>query len=220
MSSRQLCSLIIGIVLSAVSLVFFLCVLFPGVLLIFIPLSLWRFLLVGYVKLFRPDIVKIMGGKSPILASDNLHVRPLCTIVGFGAFDGCSVEQCKVFAKNSVYASDPTTGKIHHPEARMYYEEWMGYMWWKQEENFDLSEHIVVWEESENKVLSEDDLINIVEILEEKPFARGKSPWECILIGNVKLNGVMNPDIPKTIVMFRVYELNILLLLLDKMCET
>lgn len=81
-SVKKVCITCVEIFLSVISFVFFIAVLLPGVALIFIPAYIWRLALIAYVKLCRPDFVKIMGGKSPVLAIDDVHGRPLCTIVG------------------------------------------------------------------------------------------------------------------------------------------
>jgi hypothetical protein len=202
----KVCTAVLELFLSFVSLIIFILVLLPGVAVIFLPVWILRVILIGYVKVFRKDFVKIMGGNNPVLAIDDINGRPLNTIVGMGAFDTSDVVSCKEFAKNSVYATDPKTRKLLHPESQQYYEEWCGFMWWKWESKFDIAEHISIWEESEtkDKLLSEDDLISIVGILEAAPFPKMKSPWEVVLIGNVMLKGVQNPENPKTIVMFRV----------------
>jgi len=206
MASRlyNCCGFILELILSLVSLVLFVLVLLPAVSVVFVPVYIFRLLLIGYVKVFRKDFVKIMDGNNPVLAIDDIHGRPLCTIVGMGAFDTSDVESCKEFAKNSVYAVDPKTHKLFHPESQQYYEEWNGFMWWKWEPDFNVSDHISIWEDSKTKVINEDEMIKIVGILEAMPFPKHKSPWEVVLIGNVMLQGVQNPDKPKTIVMFRV----------------
>jgi len=52
-----------------------------------------------YVKAFKREFVSIMKGRSPVLAVDDIYGHPLNTIVGMGAFDNASAEDCKQVSK-------------------------------------------------------------------------------------------------------------------------
>lgn len=191
--------------LAAITLMVFLGVILPIIGLIFIPLHLHRWILMLYVKLFRKDFVRIMTGKNPVLAIDDVNSRPLCTIVGYGAFDGANVEHMVQVTSQCVNACDDTK-QLLHPETHQYYEEWMGYMWWKWEKDWKLENHISVWDEGKNtdSPVLEKDFMNIIAILEAKSFPKGTSPWEVVLVKNVLLQNVRNSDVPKMAIIFRV----------------
>jgi len=194
-------------ILSALSLFLFIGIIFPAILLALIPVQLYRWSLMLYVKMFKKDIVRIMKGKNPVLAIDDIHTRPLCTIVGYGAFEGANAEHMIQIARNCVDDTNPVTGELLHPETHQYYEEWMGYMWWKWEKNFKTENHVIIWEDGREatKPVLEKDFMKIIAILEAKPFTKGTSPWEAIIINNVLLKNVKNPEIPKVAIIFRFH---------------
>lgn len=204
---RTICFQILEICLTVVALFVFIGVILPSIAIAFVPVQLYRWTLILYVKLFRKDFVRIMSGKNPVLAIDDIHGRPLCTIVGYGAFEGAKAEHMIQIASNCVEEYDPATNQPLHPETHQYYEEWMGYMWWKWEKNWQLDEHIIIWEDGRNpdKPVEEKDFMDIIAILEAKPFPKGKSPWEVVIVENVKLNNVKNPETNKCAIIYRVF---------------
>jgi len=79
----------------------------------------------------------------------------------------------------------------------------MGYMWWRWEEDFDINDHFTVWNTGDEEV-SEEEFIKIVGILESSSYCRGKSPWEAIIVRNVRMRNVREEHKLKTNLVFRV----------------
>lgn len=192
--------------LSILSLIFFLLLILPIFLVLFLLCYAWRLLLIRCIGFVSPRrFVRIMDGKNPVMAIDDLYSKPLSTIVGMGAFDGdLNFERASSFVSNVVNAKD-ASGKLVNPEFHQYYEEWGGFMWWKEEINFCLNEHLKLWDTSQftNGVAEEKDVIKIIGHLERIPFPKEKSPWEVIVLPNVNLRRVQDEDKNKTLLIFR-----------------
>lgn len=195
------------ILLTIVAFFLFVGIMLPGIALALIPIQLYRWTLIAYVKLFRRDIVRIMTGKNPVLAIDDVTGRPLNTIVGYGAFEGASVEHMVKITSNCVEECHPVTKQLLHPETHQYYEEWMGYLWWKWEKDWSLDKHVLVWGHGQNTddPVMECDFMKIIAILEAKPFPPGQSPWQVVIVKNVLLKNVKNPEIPKIAIIYRFH---------------
>lgn len=203
---RNICFQILEILLIIIGFFVFVGIILPSVAVAFVPVQLLRWTLIIYVKLFRKDIVKIMSGKNPVLAIDDVNGRPLNTIVGYGAFEGAKEEHMVKVTSNCVEEVDPVTKQLLHPETHQYYEEWMGFLWWKWEKDWKLENHIIIWEDGQDpeKPVLEKDFMKIIAILEAKPFGKGMSPWEVVIVKNVKLDNVKNPEKSKMVIIFRV----------------
>lgn len=146
------------------------------------------------------------AGKNPVLAMDDIHGRPLSTIVGMGVFDGeCNVNVARDYVVNVVNARDPKTNQLLHPELRHYYTEWLGFFWWRPEKNFKMDDHITIWNNGNLDVLTENVFIKIVADLECRPFPEEKSPWDVLLIPNCLFKNVQNPERPKFVLVFRIH---------------
>jgi len=171
--------------------------------LVYLIFYCWRCILIVYVKLFRKNYARIMGGKNPVVAIDKMYTRPLCTIVGMGAFDGkLDFETSVTFVENVIEAKDCRTGELLYPEAHQYYEEWNGFIWWKWVKDFTVSNHVTLWNQNEDEV-SDEEFIQIIGQLEAKPFARKMSPWEVVVVRNLRLERVTDENHLKTAVIFR-----------------
>jgi len=205
-AARRFGSASLQVLLSFASLVFFISLILPVFVLFFLVFYLWRLLLMAYVH-FSGDYIRIMDGKNPVLAIDDLHGKPLCTIVGMGAFDGrLDFPSASAYVSNIVNAKAPT-GILLNPEFQQFYEEWLGFIWWKWEVDFRLTDHVKLWDSSEltNGIAEEKDVMKIIHLLEGLPFQKGKSPWEVIILRNVNLGGVTDEKNPKTAIIFRYF---------------
>ena len=195
---------VLEVVLSIVSLLLFVTILLPLFLVLFVVCFVWRYILIVYVKLFRKSYAHIMGGKNPVLAIDTIHTRPLCTIVGMGAFDGkLDFERSLTFVQNIVSARDSKTGELLYPELQQYYEDWNGFIWWKWVKEFSINNHVTLWVPPREGEVSEEDFIQILGILEAKPFQKKTSPWEAVIVRNLRLRRVADENDTKTAIVFR-----------------
>jgi hypothetical protein len=201
---NKLLNFVLEAVLSLISLLIFLTTILPVFSILFCTVYLWRCSLIGYVRIFRKNYARIMGGKNPVLAIDNIHTRPLNTIVGMGAFDGrLDLESASTFVQNIMDARESRGGKLLYPEMHQYYEEWNGFIWWKWVKDFSIHKHVTLWVPKRDDEVSEADLIQIIGLLEARPFRKKASPWEVVIVRNLRLNGVADEGSLKTAVVFR-----------------
>lgn len=73
------------------------------------------------------------------------------------------------------------SGKLKYPEFRQYIISWMGYMFWKEDTQFQLENHF-----KSHYMNGHADLeafsASMEETLLNKPFSRHTSPWECHVV--------------------------------------
>lgn len=81
--------------------------------------------------------------------------------------------------------------ELKYPELQQYVDFWMGFMFWKQDFKFDLSHHLKFQKIPETTRDVEDTtsqiyIHSLVEDLLNRPFPRGRSPWEIYIVENYK----------------------------------
>jgi hypothetical protein len=191
-------------------LVFFIAflVLFPISMTLCLPIYLIRFVVAMARKLFRPDLGKMITTRSAVIATDNPSKNPqwnLCVwLVLEGDFDFERFREN--FLSNIVYKKD-AGGTLLHPEYQQFYKRWIGFLFWKWEEKFDIKEHMrYLFSKDENcksKPTSDEELKKIIKDLTAKPFEQGKSPWEFLFLPNYLETGDSTPQ--KSVLIFRVH---------------
>lgn len=71
--------------------------------------------------------------------------------------------------------------QLKYPELQQYIDYWMGFLFWRQDNEFDLNNHVYFHEipnEKDTDAHSESWLCSLIESLLNKPFAPKRSPWE------------------------------------------
>lgn len=81
-------------------------------------------------------------------------------------------------------------GKPRYPEFRQFITSWLGYKFWKWEENFSLCDHVHVISDH-NIVKSSADIAKIGACLISRSFPEKKSPWDVTLVPG-RVNGEMS----------------------------
>jgi len=72
---------------------------------------------------------------------------------------------------------DKTTGKFQYPEFQQYVTGWLGYSFWKNEEQFQICQHV------RHLVLEDEkDLEQECQTAIETPFSLDRSPWEATFV--------------------------------------
>lgn len=89
----------------------------------------------------------------------------------------------KVFDCN-VMNSKHCDGNFVYEKLTHYYTFWMGYAFWRKEEDFRLEEHVRFYEGIENnndRSITEDEVIKLMGPITTKPFPDKMSPWEVLI---------------------------------------
>jgi len=152
-----------------------------GLVLIFIlflasPIFLYRYLLTVLAAAFRPDLGLMLSPQSRLFGhpsnpatnmsiqfrlSGKLNATPLVNRIR---------EQC-------ITLKDKSSGKFVFPEFQQYYTTWLGYAFWKNEENFQINAHFRHLVLKENKEV-EPEFKRVL----ESPFPPHLSPWEITFV--------------------------------------
>ena len=185
-----------------------------GVILVLI-LHVFRRLHVAAAVIFRPDLKGILPPIQNLFAMDKLD-SPTCNICVVLIFDGnMRLELLQDSFLEKVLRQRLSNGKLQYPELRRYWTAFGGYMFWKDDENFDINGHVRLVDSSdfhdvlgaERKPtacypLTEDDLKEVFTTLQVKSWKSRKSPWELVLAPNYK----PDPDgADKTAIVFRIH---------------
>ncbi|CAL8125044.1 unnamed protein product [Orchesella dallaii] len=164
----------------------------------FLPFYIFRTILSFLVKWWDPQVSRVLTGLSASLLRDfeSHQVKPLSTIVVClkGRGELTFPEFREQFNKQIILRRDPLNKQaLQFPELQQYYKNCMGYMFLKWDQNFNIADHIHLYENGKNNVIRRDEIMKIWQELMVKPFQKNKSPWEAILLQNAELddgNGV------------------------------
>lgn len=174
----------------------------PLLILLVSPLYLWRRIVWWLSRIFRPDLAKMVVTRSSIMAVDNWMNQPRCNLIVMVGFEGeLNLELLFAELREKVLTRTNENGEELHPELRQYYERWMGYIFWKFEENFSFGAHIRYYEQTEP--ITTEELTKIEGELALRAFEPKKSPWEVHYVRDYKPDFDENPSKKKSLVLFR-----------------
>ena len=198
------------ILLTIVQLLLFPCVLLLG----FGPIYLCRVLVSFLSKWLRPDLNKLVVTRSSIMAVDDWNQSPKCNLVlSFGFEGSLDMDSFLKEIDLKVIRRKGENGELVHPEMQQYFESWLGFIFWKWEEDFQISKHMFYYNESSNdQSYSTTDVTKIENTMIYKPFPPKASPWEVLVIPNYKPDFDKTPGIRKSILIFRYLYMYIYLL--------
>lgn len=169
-------------VLLLVTFLFTLCMI-PFSFLFILPCLAYRELLSCYAKWWRPSLGKLLCARSSLAAIDDIYTAPKCTLLGVAVVKGdIDVSILKKDVMRRIVQATDTNGQLMYPELQQYYSYWGGYLFWKWVKDFKIENHVSVFEKSEREAMSEMDLIKLRTELINKPYKRGTSPWEFVVV--------------------------------------
>ncbi|CAL8097250.1 unnamed protein product [Orchesella dallaii] len=157
-------------------------------------------------KFFRPDLGKLVQTRSAVIAAtDNPYKDPNWILCVWLVLDGkLDFEQFRVNFYNNIVLKKIRNGQLHSPEYQQYFSKWLGFMFWKWEEKFDIKDHMrYIFPDDIDATINEEDLRQLIKQLAWKPFQDKKSPWEFLFVPNYKENGKDYPD--KSVLFLRVH---------------
>lgn len=97
----------------------------------------------------------------------------------------------QVFQKE-VLQTKNKKGQLSFQRLTYYFESWMGFTFWKRDENFQIEKHVRECYPSEfdptfqNDSITEEQLMHSLGSLATKPFPKYMSPWEILVIRNYR----------------------------------
>lgn len=176
-------------------------VLYCGVVPLFaafmIPMYIYRGLIIILQKVLHPEWIGIMNSRDALVGLDDTTKRCECMIVASIVFRGVP-DMHKIrqhFQKNVIDAKN-AQGGLWYKKMTYYYENWMGFPFWRKEQDFKLEEHVRLFDYAvkRNKVVdragreeayvTEDEVLRCFGEIEKLPFGKGQSPWEILVLPN------------------------------------
>ncbi|CAG7725583.1 unnamed protein product [Allacma fusca] len=120
----------------------------------------------------------MLSTRSALLATDWPYHRPLFNLTVKLTFkETLTLDQIMSLIETKWIHATFDTGQLKYPELRQYLTKWMGFFFWKSEQDFRLERHI-----SEIHLKTQKDLGQLIDALVLKPFEEGLSPWRGILV--------------------------------------
>jgi hypothetical protein len=182
----------------------------PIILLIVIPILTYRKAISKLAKVIRPDLAKMLTHRSTVFSQDDMlsHTENL-VIVSFTVEGNIPLETLKRIFTERILQLKLPNGEIRYPELMQHYEDWMGFRFWKNDDNFDVNHHIQTYNScSKSGFLSDNELSEIRQALLNSPFRPQISPWEVLLIHNYQTQDSTlraKTDQPMSIFMLKVH---------------
>jgi len=106
--------------------------------------------------------------------------------------------------EEKVLAKKDERGLDVHPELKQYYERWLGYIFWKYEDAFNIRNHIQYYNGPDsNQPITTSELSRIEGEMIFKAFPPKMSPWEVLYIRHFQPELDANPSAQKSLIIFR-----------------
>jgi len=192
--------------------------LIPLVIFLFVPCFIYRKLVSLLAIVLKPRLGKMLCARSALAAIDELYTQPKCTLLGVAVVEGdVDVERLRSDFQRRVISAKNSKGEIMYPEFQQYFSRWGGFLFWKWEKDFKIEDHVKVYEPSVSTEMGEMDVVNLRVQLIAKPYEKGISPWEFIVVKNYKpFNPLMidydnnrknidSPKTPKSVLILRIH---------------
>lgn len=195
-SVQNLCKKFLTLVFVLITFIAY-CVVVPLFALCMAPVYAYRGFVILLQRLLHPDWVGIMSSRDAIVGLDDTTKKCECMIVASVVFRGVpDVRKIQAYFHDNVMEARNAQGEYWYEKMTHYYENWMGFAFWKKEENFCLEKHLRPFDKNiKTKVVpglngemeefvTEDELLRCLGEIEKLPFAKGQSPWEILILPN------------------------------------
>jgi len=162
-----------------------------------VPIYIYRFLITLLAKKLHPKTLgKAVTSFGNYFACEflpsSINKPPRSAVVVSFVVDGhISIEGARALFKRRWFNSESNNSdeglSCRYPELQQYVVSWMGFLFWKQDLEFQLENHLKPHTlEGESDAEVEDNLCYFMEELLNKPFALHRSPWECYIISKYR----------------------------------
>jgi hypothetical protein len=162
----------------------------PILLLLSVPLIIYKHLVVLLAKVFRPDLASILSPSSAVFAQNDSLEDPKCSVVLPILFDGeFGIQEFRDAFRTRIleHKTPSSSGELlTYAKLQQCLTDWMGFKFWKEIKDFKLEDYIkvhpdlLVRDEVDNE--DEDLITKLSADLVTKPYDKTKSPWEFLLV--------------------------------------
>ena len=154
-----------------------------------IGVILFRFFVSKCLIHLNNGVSKILTSGAHIFAADDVTGNPNVNVIIMLTFKGpISVEEVRDLFHQRILDLKTAKGDFFYPELQQSYHRWLGFIFWKWDKNFSVTDHIRLYDYDDldwtNNEVDEGDLIRIRPTLMKKGWKENKSPWEFLLIPN------------------------------------
>ncbi|CAG7817281.1 unnamed protein product [Allacma fusca] len=159
---------------------------FPSFLLLplfILPFYIYRTIIKCLSKTLNLKAAKIMTLRNSVVANDNLYTRPEQTVVISIGFKGRLDYQITLDMATAHFDKRNDKNELLFPEFKQYYSSWGGYLFWKNDDSFEMSNHIRKYE-GKSSTVSYEELKEFCLELPRKPYTRKRSPWEVLVVND------------------------------------
>jgi len=95
-------------------------------------------------SVFHPEFSKILTHRSTNFSVEESHTHRENAILIDNIFEGnVPLEQLKENFNEKILNRRFSNGEIQYPELKQFVVSWMNFKFWKNEDNFDINEHII-----------------------------------------------------------------------------
>ncbi|CAG7825296.1 unnamed protein product [Allacma fusca] len=210
MARRNCCRSIIKFICSAI-LGCIMFVLVPLFLLLLTPLYLIRWIISKLGPCIDPKLSKILHTRGATLSVDSIYEGiPLNNIFVAGIVDG--IVSLDVFRENAarVMLSKNPDGSLCNQEGQQYIVSWMGYHFWKWDEDFKIENHVRYYDGIYADRIAKEGVTEELQPLLgaefiRTPFTPKRSPWEAYLAHNVIVKDGDPVNKPKSLLVLRIH---------------
>ena len=139
-------------------------------------------------KIFRSDLSHILAEHGVMFTLEHIYRRPKVNAVCYYICDGTvPLDHLRRQFEQRIINYCDDHGNLKYRKLRQTWTQFSGFMFWKWERNFDLNNHVRMYDYTEPELAllspcTENDLKRLARTLISKPYVKGRSPWEIMVI--------------------------------------
>jgi len=149
-----------------------------------------------------PEVDKLLKSRSSLFGMDALQEKPKGSIISVYMVEGIiDINSWREVIQTRMVDPRNESGDFKKPEFQQHVVPFWGFLAWKWERNFDIRDHVIMYDGIHrkalldgNKPVNPETLIDIYNELVSKPFTPEKSPWVMHIIHNYRETD--SPDEP------------------------
>lgn len=159
-------------------------------------------------KILKPDWVGMMSTRDALVGLDKTTGNCECMITLLLVMKGDpNLAQIRSVFQKEVIEGRNTKGDLCYLKLKYYFESWLGFTFWKEEQDFSVDNHVREFEVPKEELNNNSDFVTEKQLLKAlgplatKPFPKGMSPWEALAIKNYKKagNSHLHKDFKQTV---------------------
>jgi hypothetical protein len=129
--------------------------------------------------------IKMITCMGTLFAAEDLHNRPKANVVAVLTVEGdIQLERYKEIANCHILNATDSCGELIYPELKQCIVRWGGYYFWKDCLDFNLENHVKLYNNESGESFTHRDINRITETLVNAKWTKDKPLWEVTLVQN------------------------------------